>query len=91
MEDGIEILEGRRIVELVYLAEQLWCNKCNLPLSLRYVNDELRSGLASTLTVKCVKCGIDYRISTNKVLTDSAHTFSVNLKLAMGMYLSLFN
>lgn len=32
--------EGRRVVELGRLAEDLWCKKCDRPLSLRHVERE---------------------------------------------------
>lgn len=32
---------GRRVVELGYLAQELWCDQCNISLSLRNVEAEL--------------------------------------------------
>ena len=40
--ENISWKEGRRVVELEVLAEQLFCNKCNTPLHLKDIVGEMR-------------------------------------------------
>jgi RNase P subunit RPR2 len=57
---------GRRVVELGFLAEELWCNQCNVPLSLRNTEAELTKGLASVLDIRCLRCNVLKKVSTGK-------------------------
>ncbi|KAK3931057.1 Ribonuclease T, partial [Frankliniella fusca] len=80
---------GRRIVKLQLLGEALWCDPCDQALSLRYLEEEERHGLASIFIVRCHNCLAVYKISTDsKVpsLHDSGRSlYAVNLKAAAGL------
>jgi hypothetical protein len=45
-----------RVVDLLILAENLWCQACDVPLSLKNCVHEKRSVFSSTLWVSCNKC-----------------------------------
>ncbi|XP_051158052.1 uncharacterized protein LOC127279631 [Leptopilina boulardi] len=80
--------EGRRIVHLKTMAEQLYCKKCKSVLSLTNVVDEKRYGLASVLSVKCDKCLFYTQVSTDKQHVVSGQNkrkhFDVNTKVVVG-------
>jgi len=63
--------EGRRIVELGVLAEQLrsGCEDCKTPLFLHDVVDETKQGLGSILYVQC-NCGQVTQVRTGKTHRD---------------------
>lgn len=61
-------VDGRRIVHIKTLGQQLICKKCSQTLSLLNVVDEVRFGLASIFIVKCENCQ-----STTRVATDKSH------------------
>lgn len=48
--------EGRRIVDLLALGDQMWCSSCKECLSLQCVEGEQRRGLGSILSMRCQKC-----------------------------------
>lgn len=85
--------KGRHIVELLYLAEELWCKSCKECLSFENIEREQRQGLGSILAIRCHKC-----LLINIVTTGKQHSiensfkrptrFDVNSKLDMGMYSS---
>ncbi|XP_024941318.1 uncharacterized protein LOC112494426 [Cephus cinctus] len=83
-----EFTEGRRVVELSVLAEQLWCVSCKEVLSLQYIEKETRRGLGSILLVRCHKC-----LLINSVTTGKHHNwgkrrlsrFDVNTKAGIGV------
>ncbi|XP_071580338.1 uncharacterized protein [Temnothorax nylanderi] len=82
--------EGRRIVDLKFLGEQLWCTSCKETVSLKNIEQEERRGLGSVLLIRCHKC-----LLVNPVVTGKQHTppgksrrnsrFDVNTKLAIGL------
>ena len=86
------IVEGRRIVELKVMAQNLYCSFCKEILSLDNTEKEIRKGLASVLTVRCIKC-----LATTSVPTGKAHEgtsgfskqFDTNSKAILGKYLLL--
>lgn len=45
-----------RVVDLLILAQNLWCQACDVPLSLKNCIHEKRSVFSSTLWVSCYKC-----------------------------------
>ena len=45
-----------RVVDLLILAKNLWCQACDVPLSLKNCVREKRSVFSSTLWVSCNKC-----------------------------------
>lgn len=81
--------EGRRIVELLGMAKQLWCISCKECLSLEYIESEQRRGIGSILQIRCHKC-----LLINQVTTGNQHSaeisqqrnarFDVNSKMALG-------
>ena len=59
-ENQVSLVDGRRIVQLDLLAEDLGncCDKdCGALLDLRNIIHEVRYGFASILWVKCDECG----------------------------------
>lgn len=44
--------EGRRIIELDTLQQQVWCKSCKEALSLAHIEREKFQGLASTLSIR---------------------------------------
>ncbi|XP_043276780.1 uncharacterized protein [Venturia canescens] len=59
-------IEGRRIIHLNTLGEQLFCSKCKSILSILDSVQEQRFGLASIFHVKCRTCGMLNQVSTDK-------------------------
>uniref|UniRef100_A0A8W8MMA9 Uncharacterized protein n=1 Tax=Magallana gigas TaxID=29159 RepID=A0A8W8MMA9_MAGGI len=45
--------DGRRIVELKHIADQMFCVKCSQPLHLSHIVEEKISGLGSFLHIQC--------------------------------------
>lgn len=88
-EDTTEnVVEGRRIMEIKHLGQQLWCTMCKETLSLQYILEERRQGFASIFNIRCHKC-----LFLNVVTTDKVHSsghdkrrqlFDVNSKTALG-------
>ncbi|XP_071138502.1 uncharacterized protein [Mytilus edulis] len=81
--ENISWNEGRRVVELEVLAEQLFCNKCNTPLHLKDIVGEMRYGLGSLLEVVCQICSGMKLISTGK--RNEKGAFDINSKVALAM------
>ncbi|XP_063436090.1 uncharacterized protein LOC134717530 [Mytilus trossulus] len=75
--------EGRRVVELEVLAEQLFCNRCNTPLHLKDIVGEMRYGLGSLLEVACQICSGMKLVSTGK--RNEKGAFDINSKVALAM------
>ena len=89
--DTIQWNEGRRIVELGVLAEQLSkCGEddCEAKLDLRNIVAETISGFGSYLWIKCSDCGQETKITTGKVRKSAANgkggrpSFDINTKSA---------
>lgn len=83
------ILEScRRIVDLNLLAETLWCETCDVPLTLRSMLGEKMSGLNSTFKVHCNSCGHLKDVNTSKNYfrkTKSGRSlYDVNMKVTLG-------
>lgn len=83
--------DGRRIVELDRLAEQMKsCWDCGQPLHLHNIQTETRMGFGSILYVDC-DCGVLNAVSTNKFHCSKEsprgrRAFDVNTKAALGKY-----
>ena len=83
--------EGRRVVDLGYLAKCL--EKCSFPecsvrLNLQNIETETRIGLGSILWVRCDSCGELNKIYTNKTHEQKGRgrpVFDVNTKLATAL------
>lgn len=92
MSENAEWRNGRRIVELATLADNLQaCRYCAQPLHLSDCVGENRFGLAQILKVKCrnINCGVtnDVTVATgSKHVTDQGgKAWDVNSRLAAGM------
>jgi len=62
----------------------MWCNNCNIPLSLEYVIEKNQRGLGNDYTVKCCKCPFTRVVHTNSLFGNSKEYVSVNAKAAIG-------
>ena len=81
-------IEGRRIVHIKTLGEQLICTKCNSVLSLLDIKEERRCGLASTFYIECRQCKWITGACTDKrhVASSGKQHFDTNTKIAIGLY-----
>ncbi|VDH96628.1 Hypothetical predicted protein [Mytilus galloprovincialis] len=74
--------QGRRVVELGYLADQLkQCKNCSSPLFLHNCDEEKKCGLGSILYVVCQNC--PYR---NPIFTGKRHRPTENKKKGMQVW-----
>lgn len=87
--------DGRRIVELGLLADQLRaCKNCSNPLFLHNIDNEQRVGYASILYVSC-ECGFMNKVSTGKSHRPSDKTkrgmpvYDINTKAVLGKFISI--
>ncbi|XP_043471058.1 uncharacterized protein LOC122504185 [Leptopilina heterotoma] len=78
-------IEGRRIIHIETLANQLFCRKCESVLSLTKITKEIRVGLASKFYIECLSCKV-----VNEVCSDKQHDvnnqnkhFDTNTKAVM--------
>ena len=86
------IVKGRRIVELKVMAQNFYCSFCKEILSLDNTKKEIRKGLASMLTVSCIKCFPTTSLPTSKAhegTSGSSKQFDTNSKAILGKYLLL--
>ncbi|XP_061168272.1 uncharacterized protein LOC133177209 [Saccostrea echinata] len=84
-EEDVRWNEGRRIVELKFLADQLVCKRCNNRLHLCNIVNEKRYGLGSLLYIKCDSSICEF---TNTVCTGKRNekgAFDINSKVALAM------
>ena len=84
--------DGRRIVELGHLADQLKeCKNCSKPLMLHKIQKEQRVGYASILYISC-ECGMMNNITTGKSHRPSDKSkvgmpvYDINTKAVIGKY-----
>ena len=80
-------VEGHRIVDLKYMARNMFCSSCRSPLLLQNIQREAKKGLASILHIFCDNCIFlntvttgDRRISP----TTGYPLFDINTKAAIG-------
>jgi hypothetical protein len=81
--------DGRRIVELKTLAEQLnACDGCDSPLNLMNIEQERVHGFGSYLSIRCTTCNLLNTIVTNKTHPGrkGPAIFDINTKAAIGKY-----
>ncbi|OXU17178.1 hypothetical protein TSAR_012609 [Trichomalopsis sarcophagae] len=85
-ETNSKIIEGRRIVHLQTLGEQLICNKCKSILSLTDTVEEKNVGLASIFYVRCRECKITSSVCSDKYhkTADQNIHFDTNTKAVIG-------
>lgn len=84
--DGIQWNEGRRVVELKHLADQLVCVHCNNRLHLSNIESDKLYRLGSLLYIKCdsATCGFTNTVSTGK--RNSKGAFDINSKVTLGKF-----
>jgi len=80
---------GRRIILLGVFAEQMWCEMCDIPLSLRFMEEEIRPGLSSDLFVRCHQCLSEKTVRTDRDVVDPADASlrplsAIHCKAALG-------
>uniref|UniRef100_A0ABD2XQS0 Uncharacterized protein n=1 Tax=Trichogramma kaykai TaxID=54128 RepID=A0ABD2XQS0_9HYME len=75
-EEACPTFEGSRIIDIDTLKEEMWCYKCNEPLTFRNVKSEIRKVLMSIVNILCTKCNNFKPVKTHKEL--------VNDELALG-------
>ena len=82
---NVQLPNGRRLVDLNKLAEEMWCQNCDMPLHFRFLVHENICGLASVFHLKCPECKTIHQVnsSTNEG-TSTRSKYHVNLKLALG-------
>lgn len=82
------VVEGRRVIHVETLGEQLFCKSCKNLLGLQNIEVEERHGLASVFSIRCGNCKL-----LNKVASDKQHQinspdqsvhFDPNTKIAIG-------
>ncbi|XP_046591676.1 uncharacterized protein LOC124293697 [Neodiprion lecontei] len=79
-------VEGRRIVDLEYLAQQLKCIRCKKDILLKKAVKETRMGLNSILHIACDECCSITQVRTGKThvtLENKTHA-DVNTKAVLG-------
>ena len=77
-------VEGRRIIHVKTVGEQMYCRKCKSILSLTDITEEERIVLASIFDARCRLCGIVTGVNSDKqhkVTNQSLH-FDTNAKVA---------
>lgn len=79
-------VEGRRIVHIKTLGEQMICKTCTSILSLSDITDEKQRGLASIFYVKCRGCNISTEVHTDKrhAVSNQKIHFDTNTKAVIG-------
>jgi hypothetical protein len=77
---------GRRVVDLQLFAKQMWCEDCDSALSLRFLEEERKFGLASKFTVRCHQCLLQKEVFTSALAPseDGRPLYAVNCKAAVG-------
>ncbi|KAJ8684806.1 hypothetical protein QAD02_020599 [Eretmocerus hayati] len=73
-----------RLVDLDVLGDELWCRRCDIPLSIKNRAAEAKIGLASILTVTCQQCRHNHSVHTHKKDQNNS-TYEMNSRSAFGM------
>ena len=81
-------IEGRRIIHLDTLAQQLICIKCGSILSLVDCVKETKISLASIFHVKCRSCQLINTVNSDKTheVPGKKRHYDINTKAAIGSY-----
>lgn len=78
-------VKGNRIMNVMKLAEDLWCSSCNEPLSLRYIEKDISIGLASIFSVRCHTCLLIHEVTTSNFRTEGhQRRYDVNCQASLG-------
>ena len=81
-------VEGRQIIDLGHVAQQMICQACTSKLHLSDIVEERRHGLASIFTVICPNAQCLHRntITSSKRKDDTKGPFVVNCKTILGKF-----
>ena len=81
-------VEGRRIIDLGHVAQQMICQACTSKLHLSDIVKERRYGLASIFTVICPNAQCLHRntVTSSKRKDDTKGPFVVNCKTILGKF-----
>lgn len=83
-----DYFNGRRIVELKFLAREMWCCSCKEALSFQFIENETRRGFGSILRIRCHKCSIRNIVTTGKEYTMNTRRntsrFEINCEAVKG-------
>ena len=89
--DGVISLEGRRIIEIDYMAKHMFCLNCESPLLLCNITKEHRMGLGGWFVFKCSVCFAKTKVPMGKrhsikgtLFKNTKYAFDVNSKAALG-------
>ena len=84
--EDIKWYDGRRVIELKYLADQMYCSRCRSPLHLSDISNETRYGLGSVFSIPCRNylCCHENRVSSGK--RNNKGAFDINAKVAIGKH-----
>lgn len=80
--------EGRRIIDMSYVAEHLICIKCKKDISLRKTIKETQMGLNSILHIMCDECCVITQVRTSKthITQNNLKHADVNTKAVLGKF-----
>ena len=84
--EDIKWYDGRMVIELKYLADQMYCSRCRSPLHLSDISNETRYGLGSVFSIPCRNylCYHENRVSSGK--RNNKGAFDINAKVAIGKH-----
>ena len=87
------IVEGLRIIDIRLFAKQMYCLFCDSVLSLDYVENEVRRGLASVFKIRCRDCLLMNEVSTGKthLAADGVKLYDINSKTVLSQYINIFH
>lgn len=85
-------IEGRRIIDISYMAKNMKCFKCKSLLDLENIVKEDHKGLGLIFHISCKICNIKCLLPTDKrhenaVTSAKKNRFDVNSKIAIGKYI----
>lgn len=85
------VIAGRELIHTGTFTDQMWCNGCDIPLSLKYAVGKMQKGISNVYEVKCYKCEKVKNVYTDKrfdAKNNGGYLFASNVKLAMGKIIS---
>lgn len=82
-------VEGNRIIDVQFMAQQMFCEKCQSDLLLKNIKQETCPGFGSIFKIQCPNClWINKCLSGPKYndLSTGHKVFAINTKAALGIY-----
>ena len=70
---------GRRIMDLIILANDMWCRMCDYPLHFKFLEKEVKRGLASIFHFRCPKCLEVTQVCSTKLRRTAENGYPVYL------------